>query len=393
MKRGFVLLLAGGVAVVAPLLSWRISSLEQRLETEREIVALLARRLGKIQAEVPTAIETLEGEVERARSISPALVERLGTVEGFAREASTRLTSLDETFLESKRREDDTLEAIERLRSEIGRLGSRVDGVAQGLTGVQSSLAEEDRARQDVVAGLEESFRRDPEGMFRAMISPTIQITGEETVGSGVLVHERVEGGNHELFALTAYHVIRNILSEGSEATELRVVLYGEAGAVETQASLLAHDEENDLALLRIVSDRPAPALARFVSPERLASLRVFTPVYTVGCPLGNDPIPTFGEIASTRSVVQGQEYWMVNAPAYFGNSGGGIFLASTRELTGLYSKIYTHGRGRPTVISHMGLVTPLDQIRAFLSRCGYGFVADSAPSAPAAAAGPRSSS
>jgi len=385
MKKGFVLLLAGGVAVVVPLLSWRVASLEQHLRSERQVVAHLALRVGRIQAEVPAAIESLETEVERAQTLSPTLFERLGNIEGIARDASTRLSNLDETVHESRRRDDDTHDAIETLRSEVGRLGSRVEGVSQGLSGLQVTIEEGGRAKGEVVARSEEPYHRDPEGMFREMVAPTIQITGEETVGSGVLVHERAAAGGYEIFALTAYHVIRNILNEGSDASDLRVVLYSEAGATEAAASLLAHDEGNDIALLRIVSDRPAPALAHMLPEERVAGLRVFTPVYTVGCPLGNDPIPTFGEIASTRSVVQGQEYWMINAPAYFGNSGGGIFLATTRELSGLYSKIYTHGRGRPTVISHMGLVTPLSQVREFLTRSGYGFVGGAAP-VPAAA-------
>ena len=117
-------------------------------------------------------------------------------------------------------------------------------------------------------------------------------------------------------------------------------------------------------------------------SPERTRKVGVFTGVYAVGCPLGNDPIPTGGFVSSLRNDVGGCNYWMINAPTYFGNSGGGIFLESTHELVAVFSKIYTHGKGKPVVITHMGLATPISVIEEWLEREGYGFLL-----APAAAA------
>ena len=62
----------------------------------------------------------------------------------------------------------------------------------------------------------------------------------------------------------------------------------------------------------------------------------------------------------------------MISAPTYIGNSGGGIFHASTDELIGIFSKIYTHGTLRPTVIPHMGLAVPLDEIYDWLEVEGF---------------------
>ena len=61
------------------------------------------------------------------------------------------------------------------------------------------------------------------------------------------------------------------------------------------------------------------------------------------------------------------------NAPTYIGNSGGGIFDAESHELLGIFSKIYTHGNLRPTVVPHMGLVTPLQDIYAWCEEIGCG--------------------
>ncbi|MHC4815442.1 MAG: serine protease family protein, partial [Planctomycetota bacterium] len=93
----------------------------------------------------------------------------------------------------------------------------------------------------------------------------------------------------------------------------------------------------------------------------------VFDPVYAIGCPLGNDPIHTQGEISSMRNELNGSNYWMINSPTYFGNSGGAVYLGDNRKLAGVFSKIYTHGRGTPVVIPHMGLFTPVTLIRAWL--------------------------
>ena len=57
----------------------------------------------------------------------------------------------------------------------------------------------------------------------------------------------------------------------------------------------------------------------------------------------------------------------MINAPTYFGNSGGGVYRADTHQLIGVFSKIYTHGKGSPVVIPHMGLCTPIDEIYTWL--------------------------
>ena len=61
----------------------------------------------------------------------------------------------------------------------------------------------------------------------------------------------------------------------------------------------------------------------------------------------------------------------MISAPTYIGNSGGGIYDAETHELLGIFSKIYTHGSLRPTVVPHMGLVTSLKTIYDWLDSVG----------------------
>jgi hypothetical protein len=59
----------------------------------------------------------------------------------------------------------------------------------------------------------------------------------------------------------------------------------------------------------------------------------------------------------------------MLSAPTYIGNSGGGIFDAKSHQLIGVFSKIYTHGNLRPTVVPHMGLATPMHQVYEWIEK------------------------
>ena len=59
-------------------------------------------------------------------------------------------------------------------------------------------------------------------------------------------------------------------------------------------------------ALLVVRSDEPFKNGADLATREQLESTRIFDEVYAVGCPLGNDPIPTHGEVATTRHLVDG---------------------------------------------------------------------------------------
>jgi S1-C subfamily serine protease len=162
------------------------------------------------------------------------------------------------------------------------------------------------------------------------------------------------------------------------------VQIYHEDGTTrQEKARLLAHDPKVDVALLELVTSDALEFGARLAPRSRLAGASTFDQVVAVGCPLGNDPIPTRGEIATCQHEVDGERYWMINAPTYIGNSGGGIFDSRTHELLGIFSKIYTHGSLRPTIVPHMGLVTPMAKVYDWLAQVGHGEIV------PAERAGP----
>ncbi|MEM7515678.1 MAG: serine protease, partial [Planctomycetota bacterium] len=206
---------------------------------------------------------------------------------------------------------------------------------------------------------------------------------GDSTVGSGILLASvpQKEEGVYETHLLTAWHVVRDILADDQLSDgPVPVAIYEPSGrSTPHTARLLQFDPGLDVALLRLVSTENHGHGARLPSRESLKAKSVFDPVYAVGCPLGNDPIPTRGEIADLHHTVDEDSYWMISAPSYIGNSGGAIFDAESHELLGVFSKIYTHGTLRPTVVPHMGLATPLGAIYDWMERVGYASVAEQA--------------
>ena len=143
----------------------------------------------------------------------------------------------------------------------------------------------------------------------------------------------------------------------------------------------LAREQRTPFSLyLPSQTDRRFPFVANVITRADADQVKVWDPVCAVGCPLGNDPVPTQGEVSSLKNELNGTNYWMINAPTYFGNSGGGIYRGTSHELVGVFSKIYTHGKTTPVVVPHMGLCTPITAVHEWLGREKLAFVLESTP-------------
>jgi S1-C subfamily serine protease len=269
------------------------------------------------------------------------------------------------------------------FQKELGELRENLENRSRTLGEMAEAaarVAEEDRVR---IVNLDRTLSplaepRDTARMWTDLVGPIVQLAGDTTVGSGVLLASRPAGeGKWRTHVLTAWHVVRDIYgSPDNTAAPVPVKLYLPDGSSKNEtAHLVAHDVELDLALLAMDSDELVPFGARLATRTHLADVRIFDPIYAVGCPLGNDPIPTAGEIASTHHEVDGGHYWMISAPTYVGNSGGGIFDARTHELLGIFSKIYTHGALRTTIVPHMGLATPLSTVYRWLDGTEFAYL------------------
>ncbi len=320
-------------------------------------IAALTGLIGEAAVEARSARE-VAGRLDQAE-------ERLGHIAQAVEATSSNLNTLEDQVGPA------ALEAV--LTAREGRLQETWDSFGNSLR----EEASDSRARLiDVEQRLDRP--RDLETMWDELMGPVVQLAGETSVGSGVLLQseERAAGG-YRTYVLTAWHVVRDIQGSPSKRDmPVPVTIYGVDGSLRSEeAMLLVYQADLDAALLEILSPEALPCGAALASPERLEQVRIFDPIYAVGCPLGNDPIPTYGEVATRTHVVDGETYWMINAPTYIGNSGGGIFNSETHELMGIFSKIYTHGTLRPTIVPHMGLVTPLSSIYEWLDTQGYASV------------------
>jgi S1-C subfamily serine protease len=300
---------------------------------------------------------------------SEAVLRRIGQLAG-------QLETLSENVdnLSSKVRDLDTQRPVVETDQLLGRIDEldaevldRYSGLAQTVE-ANASLVE---AAGRNLSELHNQLLPGSSHLWQGLLAPTVQLASPMTVGSGVLM----PAAEHEpVRVLTAWHVVRDILADsGSGLSEVPVRIYRQDGAtLNVSAKLLCYDNAIDSCLLELVGEHTD--LEGTVLPTRahLARMQVFDPVYAVGCPLGSDPVPSHGALSALGHWVDGQSYWMINAPTFIGNSGGGVFDARSMHLLGIVSKLYTHG-ARRTVVPHMGLVTPLSDIYDWLEHSGYG--------------------
>jgi S1-C subfamily serine protease len=280
--------------------------------------------------------------------------------------------------------------SLQGLTRNVDSLRHRVDDTDRSL---RDARAEVDQLRGETTCQLEsrvsrtefEDLRhhldtRDIRALYREILAPSVQVSAKGGVGGGTLIFSR---SGHS-YVITAYHVIQKTPPEGSESSapeppEVRI--FDEKGelADEVEAHLTAHDERKDLALLRLNTDRTYPRVARMASRPTLRGLRVFTPLYAIGCPLGHDPLPTLGEIAALHKQVAGENFWMMNAPTIFGNSGGGVFHRETREMIGVSVMICTYDGAVSTPVPHLGILESLETVYDWLDTLHYQFIYDPA--------------
>lgn len=227
------------------------------------------------------------------------------------------------------------------------------------------------------------SWQRDPQILKRTMLEPTVQISIGFHVGSGVIIKKEKtpESNNFKYYILSCWHTFRdeigkfekdltanNSLETKSEVKEpqIEVKVYIQGEPATERAKIVYSKADKDLSLLVMSSAFDLP-VANFSMDYRESKVQVFSPVVAIGCPLGNDPIPTMGIVSDMAQRHEDFTYMMTTAATHIGNSGGPIFSLETGEIEAIVSKVYMSGRESPGVISHMGLAVPREQIYDFL--------------------------
>ena len=388
-----LLALLGAVqASQAWMTSERLNALETTGAWERESAQLERSRRARSSAQLKEQSEELARlrgefeEVEQWREDFEAFAAATRSSDRLLRqELQSALT--DQRDPNSRRAE----EVESRLLATLSAYEARMDAAE----GVMADLRMRFESNRTSLTRLSEAASKStPESeaaRWDNLLGPAVQLTGGGTIGSAVLLPGELSAEGWRTRALTAWHVVRDIRLGLGEGALIPVMIYSEDGSArEEKARVLCKDVEMDIALLEITSTNARLPEVRLASRERLRGVEVFEPIYAVGCPLGNDPIPTHGQLSDSHHDVDGTNHWMISAPTYIGNSGGGIFHADTDELIGIFSKIYTHGTLRPTVIPHMGLAVPLDEIYDWLELEGFASITPRSPEPLVATASSR---
>ncbi len=373
MKRTVLeIALVGGVLAALGYFHEKLNHLNQSHgEKDQKIARLesdLARArflLGSEKKAKDTQVARLQERLARLSRLMESLKAKMDT-------QSRHLGEVREALEQMTRQKEEVARDLKILREEEGKWGS----VAKNAALVADKLKEQERALEK----LKVSLLEDKEHLRKALLLPSVQLNGPDTVGSGTLIYSGParKGPGFETFIFTSFHVVRDIFSDIASDQEkvVDVTIYFPEGKKNYKADLVAQNTKIDLALLKLRCKAKIPYTASLATREELAGLDVFTKVVAVGCPLGNDPIPTEGVVTDLQNQIGGANYWMINAPTYLGNSGGGVFLADSRHLVGVFSKIFTHGKFNPAVVPHMGLCTPLPDILKWLEKTPYSFLA-----------------
>jgi S1-C subfamily serine protease len=157
------------------------------------------------------------------------------------------------------------------------------------------------------------------------MPSTAALATDEETLGSGVIVDARG-------YILTCYHLIKDYPA-------VNVTVFSSVRQI-YKANIIDVDIANDLAVLKIESDRPLP-VAKLANSDMV---KVTDTILTIGSPFGFEHTVTGGIISDNkRSIVIGntvyEDMFQTDAAINRG-SAGGVLINSEGQVVGINTAI-----------------------------------------------------
>ena len=199
------------------------------------------------------------------------------------------------------------------------------------------------------------------EGLHEKILYPVTRVRAGSAGGSGVVVYSEPDPKKPDEYiniAITCQHVVDGAIKMRDEfdsvLTRNRKTDYFAEVIVEifqylgsrlissnaTSGDIIAYDKHHDLAAIRLHNPNKMPYVASIIPEDEIKDVRLFDNVVTSGCSLLHDPFGNMGTITSLREVIEQKNYIMANAPAIFGNSGGGLFHGDTGHLLGLTSRV-----------------------------------------------------
>jgi S1-C subfamily serine protease len=220
------------------------------------------------------------------------------------------------------------------------------------------------------------------EDLHKYVLYPSVRVRVDNAQGSGTVIASIKSGDKFVTYVLTNFHVVEsaitikqewNPITKKEEKKETRATVEVEifkyldmsiaSGTLIVLSDIVNWDKDQDLALIRLrIDDFIQPAILPMEKTINL--LKIFRNVYLCGSGAGRSSFPTFGHIASLVDEIENLPYWMVTAPSVFGNSGGGVFLADSKQFIGVPSRLaVTFAMWAPNAIYHMSYIIPISRI------------------------------
>ena len=187
-----------------------------------------------------------------------------------------------------------------------------------------------------------------------------------EAAGSGVIISK-------DGYIITNNHVINASSSSTfyqiTEATSIKVHLYGDADDVQYDAEVVGSDSASDLAVLKIEPKEELTAIAIGDSDN----LKAGEFVMAVGNPLGLDSSVTTGIISALNREVtdsEGNTYLTIQTDAAInsGNSGGAL-VNSKGELIGINSLKLSNSSSSEATIEGIGFAIPVNSLMDIINQ------------------------
>ncbi|MHA1470625.1 MAG: S1 family peptidase, partial [Candidatus Asgardarchaeia archaeon] len=116
-------------------------------------------------------------------------------------------------------------------------------------------------------------------------------------------------------------------------------------------------DEDNDLVLFEPIESLNTVDFIPFVDRQ----VNIGESIWICGNPAGLEDLLITGSIVSKES-----NAFLVSAPVFFGNSGGGVFNRNT-ELVGIVSQIRAFIDFRSSLVLSFGVIIDINTIEEFL--------------------------
>ena len=209
-----------------------------------------------------------------------------------------------------------------------------------------------------------------------ALLKPVVRVND---AGSGIIVYSKAG----LTLVLTNAHVVEDLIEDPDDLEDTPFVSVDRfkyekngklIGYFRTRAEIVAFDDANDLAMLRLRDKKVQKHVVNLPTDDELSDIGVFDDVYIIGCPLRGSPMPSKGTISAINVEFDNKEYWMTSAPIVWGNSGGGCFkyINDNYVVIGVPTAVdstmeITEHKIPQAIVPHLNYIVPPYRLRHFV--------------------------